>query len=452
MLKSKFMIMKQKNISKVVVLLTVIALNVQWLSLIQDGRTFRVAEAQTEITDRPGDVDPDGYDVIEVLDPDPNLVVSTVTVPNTPSINGVEPTRLSCPWECGESYFQVDGRINETGYAAIPQMCTEADDMVDAIKVDIAAGSTGNYGLYWGPDSVYNAGERVSWDGLWVWDAYNITTGIGWTAWWVALANYCESRGYWSSSNKHLITYGGTHTLTFTMAPTTEGGTYSVNLLAKTTEVVRMQGTNSGGSTSAKTVVTPNFNSPFIYFDVPDGRYEVSLDSDWDMYQSVTPAFTYGSSWSVDVLDDQVRVNGESHDHLFYELAMNRIDLTRNGINFSSKDKLVEFLEKSDFFNNLHMTEIEKRNSLEYLIPRLEASPNYYLTVLSQESVDALSDITITPKPEQLVRTYYAVYPTVAPVKTTGGLDYPSDFDRSVSVVKEYGEIIIKPEMYVFWK
>ena len=280
-----------------------------------------------------------------------------------------------------------------------------------------------------------------------------MTTGIGWTAWWVALANYCEAAGYWSGSNKQEIEYGDTATLTFTIAENVAaGGTYGVNLLAKTVDTIRMQGNYTGGKSSAQTVTTPNFNSPFIYFDTPDGAYTVSLDSQWDRYISVMPRFTTDATWNVVVNQGKINVEDTQHDHLFYELAMHRVDLTRRGVNFASKAELIQFLTESDFFANLHMKDVEKQNSLGYLIPQLPDAKNYYLTILADESVAELSTLTISPTPEQVVRTYYAVYPTPTAVSTEGGLVYPKKFDDTKSTVKEYGEIIVKPEMYVFWK
>jgi hypothetical protein len=131
---------------------------------------------------------------------------------------------------------------------------------------------------------------------------------------------------------------------------------------------------------------------------------------------------------------------------------MHRIDLSRNGTNFDSKEALTAFLEESTFFESLHMTNEEKQNSLDYLLPRLPDSPNYYLTVLTDDAVNSLSQLSVSPKPEQLVRTYYAIYPTKVPVQVDGSLEFPDTFDERVPTVKEYGEIIVKPDMYVFWK
>lgn len=451
--------MKKTPILKTVAIVTLFSMNVYWFGFSGQESFVNTAEALYQTTQ---DLDGGGggfegggggYDFLydDTIDVVVEDVERTPTVPN-PTTGGV--TKLTCAWNCGESYWYP------AGFYAIPEMCTEGNLLIQDIQADINGGRTGDWdgAGSWGANSVYDAGEKVAWDGLWVWERHNITTGIGWTGWWVGLADYCEGNGWWTSSNKQSIAYGDTATLTFTIAENIEGtgGTYGVDLLAKDTVVgvLRMQGKLAANIiTGGQTVTTPSFNSPFIYFDnVSDGAYTVALDSRWDMYQSVTPAFTRAAVWEVVASGGDITVADEGEDHLFYELAMNRIDLSRNGMNFSSKDDLVAFLEGSDFFTNLHMTAQEKDNSLGYLIPRLPSSENYYLTVLTSDAVESLSQLSVTPKPEQLVRTYYAVYPTVAPVHSSGGLEYPSSFEAGKSTVKEYGEIIVKPEMYVFWK
>ncbi len=455
--------MKKKTIFSLVALTTVFALNVQWFSLAQEGHLFSVAEAlyyyeDTLVREDGGgggfEGGGGGYDflfdpgIVEVL-----VVEDVETTPTVPNPTGGGVTKLTCPWDCGESYWYP------AGFYAIPEMCTEGNLLIQDIQADINAGRTGDWdgAGAWGANSVYDAGEQVAWDGLWVWSRHNITTGIGWTAWWVGLANYCEANGWWTSSNAQSIAYGDTATLTFTIATNIEGtgGTYGVDLLAKDTTagVVRMQGNYAASVIpGGQTVTSPSFNSPFIYLEVPDGTYTVTLDSEWDAYQSVAPAFTGLASWNTEVKNGQTYVNGDAQEHLFYELGMHRIDLSRNGMNFSSKEELESYLAHSDFFAKLSMTNQEKENSLGYLIPRLPESENYYLTVLTDESISELSTLSIQPAPDKLVRTYYAVYPTVAPVATEGGLEFVGKDLAGSSVVKEYGEIIVKPEMYVFWK
>lgn len=450
------MSMKKKHHYSLVAALIISALNIQWLDLVQEGHLFKMADALYFDTMPTVDADGGGggfepgvgYDFLY----DPTIVVVPADVVRTPTVpNPGNSTKLVCPWDCGEDSWYTPG------FYGVPEMCTEGNLLIADIQADINTGKTGDWdgAGEWGANSVYDAGEKVAWDGVWVWQRHNVTTGIGWTAWWVGLADYCLANGWWTGSNKAEIAQGTTATLTFTIAENIpgNGGTYSVDLLLKTTEVVRMEGKFAGNIIpGGQTVTTPSFNSPFVYLSVPDGQYSISLDSEWDRYQSVTPTFTGKARWDVTVHEGQTYVGEQAQNHLFYELAMHRIDLSRHGENFASKEALVSYLSGSKFFTQLEMTETEKSNSLGYLIPRLPDSENYYLTVLTEESVQALSSITVSPAPEKLVRTYYAIYPTSAPVATDGGLQFVDKDLTGDSVVKEYGEIIVKPEMYVFWK
>jgi hypothetical protein len=439
--------MKNNTLTKVLAVVTLFSINLQFFNWNDGQGPVRTADAlyqiQRQLDGGGGGGGTYEIDIEENTDFLLNNNVPAANVTHTAVVpNPTGATKLVCPWECGESYWYPDG------FYAIPEMCSEADIMVDDIRASISRGNNS-----WGNDSVYSAGERVSWDGLWVWQKYNITTGIGWTAWWVGLANYCTALGTWESSNASEISYGDTTSLTFTIEAGAAGnGGYLADLLALTNNTIRMQGRYSSSTSNGGTVTSPTFNSPFIYFDVADGDYSVTLDSEWDKYQSVAPAFTSAAAWDVDVRDSVATVAGAQYSHLFYELAMHKIDLTRNGKNFNTKEELVTYLKESDFFAQLGMTDVEKSNSLEYLLPKLPDAPYYYLTILEGEAIDALSTITISPTPEQLLRTYYAVYPTTSPVKVDADLQFSQTPIKHGSVVKEYGEIIVKPEMYVFWK
>jgi hypothetical protein len=440
--------MKKKTIHTLVVVLTVFSLNVQWFGLIQDGYLFNEVDAMR--LQRQASVDGGGggydYDFTErevtvaasnsdtaSTNPVPANIASTFVVPSSG-----QRTLLTCPWSSGQCGAEA------SKYYVLPVMCSEAGEMMNDLKNQISSTNGTSY-----DGTVY---EVVQTYGTWVWQKHSVTTGIGWSGWWVAFANYCTGLGLWESSNASQIQFGQDMQLTFTIASTPAQDIFSAEVIALGTDSIRMQGTRSSCQNCGGTVVSPPFNSPFIYATLADGIYSIELDSEWDRYQSVTPAFTRAAAWDMTVKNGVMNVEGNEQHHLFYELAMHRIDLTRNGINFESKDALVQYLQESDFFSKLAMSETERENSLGYLIPNLPDSKNYYLTVLTDESVDALSSITVTPAPEKLIRTYYAVYPSTVPIKTSGGISFKQKDVSGDSVVKEYGEIIVKPEMYVFWK
>lgn len=179
-------------------------------------------------------------------------------------------------------------------------------------------------------------------------------------------------------------------------------------------------------------------NSPLIYFT--QSPESVHLTSELNEYIA-EPEFDLDYGWQ------------DPTDPLYYELALNQITLNRHGRNFSSYAEVMSFLEDGDFFVNLNFTEEEKNNSLEVVREKLTSSAqNYYLTILSSESVAQISELNIIPEPEELVRNYFAIYPSDVPVATTGDLVYPQAPAKSGYAVWEYGEMIVQPEMQIFWE
>lgn len=202
-----------------------------------------------------------------------------------------------------------------------------------------------------------------------------------------------------------------------------------------------------------KKITSPTFNSPFIYFEnQPEWMIEISIDSEWDTFTSVTPPFNNSHGWNIKSDGDTVNVDGKETDNLFYELAVKKIQLSRNGENFSSKDELIDFLYNSEFFDKMWFTQQQKEDSLGYIIPKIEQANNYYLTILDPESIDTISQLTINPKPDNLLRRYFAIYPTNLPVGTDWGLNYPEHQNTQWYTVIENGEFYIDDEMFVLWR
>ncbi len=195
--------------------------------------------------------------------------------------------------------------------------------------------------------------------------------------------------------------------------------------------------------------------SPFIYFyNAPEGDMTVRLDSDLDSFTPL-PSFNQELGWDLTVEDSVVSLEESQIDHLFYELALNKISLSRNGRNFDSKAEVISYLRDSDFLTKLGFSSQEKKNSLEYLIPKIEEAADsgyYYLTVLEPESVAETSVLTVTPQPNKIDRKYFAVYPTAVPVHTTGDFVFPAVEEVDGFTVKETGEFLINSGMFVFFK
>lgn len=358
-------------------------------------------------------------------------IASTYPTPN-------DAVKLVCPWECGESFWFPQG------YYIVKEMCTKPELFLG----DLAADGRGNdvYAKF----KAGNVTDNVAWDGLWNWHRYKITTGIGWSGWWVGLANYCVENKFWKNSTAASVTNRAEQTLTFVVSSATEDA-YTAKLLEKSKVNLRMQGSNK--PVEDKTFVSPSFNSPFIYFkNFQDGAYRINIKTDGFSFQNVEPNFTDATGWDIDVRNQNISTNGQEIKHLYYEVNPSQITLTRNGKNFSSRDELIHFLNESDFFDNLLFTQEEKNNSLAYILPRIGNAKNYYLTILDRATVEEISQVEVIPQPEHVDRVYYAIYPTQNKVAVYGDLLYPERMIDNKSRVQEYGELIVDSSLYVFWK
>lgn len=205
---------------------------------------------------------------------------------------------------------------------------------------------------------------------------------------------------------------------------------------------------------SPGTLVYSN-DSPFLYLhNAPEGNVSVNISSPLDTYFP-KPAFNQKNGWNVVSHNGQITLENEKVNNLFYELALKKMTLNRNGRNFASKDEVIAYLNNSDFLTKLGFSEEEKKNSLGYLIPEIQKASDteyYYLTVLEPESIANISTLTVTPKPNRIDRQYFAVYPTEVPVRTEGDFIFPETDKEDGFTVKETGEFLIKPGMFIFFK
>lgn len=199
------------------------------------------------------------------------------------------------------------------------------------------------------------------------------------------------------------------------------------------------------------------YNTPFVYFsNPPQGAISVSLNSKLNSYLP-KPSFNKNNGWDLigDSKKGSVYLDGKEQKHLFYELAMNSITINRNGQNFNSKESITSFLNNSSFFDKLGFSKEQKENSLGYVLQKLNETKDtkyYYLTILDKNSVSDVSELNIKPKPNKIIRSYFAIYPSDVPVKTTGGFVFPKIEKESGFTVKETGELLIPNDMTVFFK
>ena len=277
--------------------------------------------------------------------------------------------------------------------------------------------------------------------------------GTGWSAWWHNALDYCVDRGLWRNATRNgawpgQLTFGGANVVTFEV-----GAPPDLDI-----EELEFDGCNAGRVCirgRAFAGVTWTMNSPFIYFEgMPDGVYDVQIHSESESFET-DPQFNRDNGWNVSVSNGQYAVDSEKIDHLFYELETPTLTLSRSGKNFEGADALLDYLEDSDFFDRLGFSEIEKENSLNYVESNLPNKSHYFLTVLDRESIEDISNITVSDSSGmqlEVLRKYFAIYPSRVQVPARGDLVFPIIAPAQGPLVKEYGEIIVKPDMHVFWK
>jgi hypothetical protein len=257
------------------------------------------------------------------------------------------------------------------------------------------------------------------------------------------------SNWFWSSSNaSSLPDENNLASITFTMKTTWP---YKWELVwKKDYESVSIRWSQS---LTTKTITSPSFNSPFIYFkNLPTWNIKLNIDSEWQNYTNETPTFNAENWWNLVFDWKNVSVDNQKTDKLFYELALKKVELTRNWKNFASKEELVSFLKNWEFFDKLWFSEEQKENSLNYILPKVWEAKNYYLTILEDTSINNISKLNVFPTPNNIVRKYFAIYPTSLPVKTYGDIVYPQIEDESGFSVYENGEIYLDNDTFVIWK
>lgn len=201
-----------------------------------------------------------------------------------------------------------------------------------------------------------------------------------------------------------------------------------------------------------------NTNSPFVYFyNPPEGLVSFSVTSPSNEYFP-KPKFNKTNGWNLTGNKEKksISLEGKEQKNLFYELNTKDITLSRNGKNFSSKIELITYLKNSNFFDTMGFSQEEKKNSLNYVEEKIrkENKKYYYLTILEKDAVKDISNVTVDPKPNNIIRNYFVVYPTDIPVTTRGDILFPKQ-EKIVGddfAVKETGEIVIGPNMFISFK
>ncbi|MDC7224598.1 MAG: hypothetical protein PQJ60_12715, partial [Spirochaetales bacterium] len=153
---------------------------------------------------------------------------------------------------------------------------------------------------------------------------------------------------------------------------------------------------------------------PVIYLYPPretDVRVEVSPQSGFSFTEP-----EYGEGWEVRATPEGLitnREDGKTWPYLFWESNSESRPETKEGFVVKRED-LDSFFRDKLTFMGLIPREIE--DFLEYWIPVLNEGPWYYISFIDQATQDAEAPLTITPRPDTIIRVFFDSRPLVEPI------------------------------------
>ncbi|MFH1235362.1 MAG: hypothetical protein V1685_00285 [Parcubacteria group bacterium] len=111
--------------------------------------------------------------------------------------------------------------------------------------------------------------------------------------------------------------------------------------------------------------------------------------------------------------DGTLTTAGAEYPYLFWE---------GNGINYEmpeegfvvSKGNMLEFL--SGTLEKLGLNEQERADFIEFWHPRMQEAPYYFVTFVNQEVFDALAPLTVSPRPDKVIRVFMDYQPLEHPI------------------------------------
>lgn len=124
---------------------------------------------------------------------------------------------------------------------------------------------------------------------------------------------------------------------------------------------------------------------------------------------------TYGSGWDVTASPDGTlfnRADGKEYSYLFWEGILNtKYDLS-SGFVVKGSDTAAFLQEKLAY---LGLTPREYNEFIVYWLPKLQANPYNRISFQTNAYTDA-AKLTITPKPDSVLRVFMAYQPLSSPV------------------------------------
>ncbi len=126
------------------------------------------------------------------------------------------------------------------------------------------------------------------------------------------------------------------------------------------------------------------------------------------------------NGWTVNATPNGKITNladGKVYPYLFWEGRGGMYATPGKGFVARQEDLSADLTEKLGQFG---FNETEIKDFLEYWIPEMQAAPYYFYTFLDTDMVDKLAPLTITPKPDTVIRVVMDFRPLKSPITVTG--------------------------------
>lgn len=117
------------------------------------------------------------------------------------------------------------------------------------------------------------------------------------------------------------------------------------------------------------------------------------------------PALNDG--WNVIATPDGKIMNledGETYPYLFWEGYASNFKTPAEGFVVAKEDVSTFFDEKLSY---LGLNGKEVADFKEFWVPTFDAKPYYFITFIDQESIDSYAPLTVSPKPDSIIRVFF---------------------------------------------
>lgn len=159
--------------------------------------------------------------------------------------------------------------------------------------------------------------------------------------------------------------------------------------------------------------LNPPTGKPVIYL-YPEEVTDCTVTVDYSPFTYTYP--TYNDGWEVTAYPDGRLINkadGTEHYYLFWEGGARPIWEFESGFVVKGSDTESFLREKLAY---LGLTPREYNDFITYWVPKMQNSP-YNLITFAEEQYEELAPLTVTPKPDSVVRVHMVYLPLEQPIE-----------------------------------